>query len=354
MSGAKKRLFVGIVLDASGSMSHLRYDVVEQCNATLKTLREESKLHGLETIVTVVKFFDSFTSVLVNPINVLDFNGMTPGQYYPSGGTPLLDGVADTIDLLATQTHAHYKRSSFLVVTLTDGEENTSRKTTATSLAARVKQLQATDRWTFAFQVPHGQRTALTRLGIPAGNIREWEQTTEGLYATTQSTNIGTRSFVQAVANSAQGMSVASFYVNTDLSKLGAKQVHAKLDDISDRFKLYEVAKESPVKAFVEAKLKRPYVIGQAYYQLMKAEKVQPQKAVLIVEKGKQAVWGGQQARDLIGLPKGVDAKVTPGNHANYDIFVQSTSTNRKLPRGTKVLVDKTLSTALPPTWGAP
>lgn len=32
------------------------------------------------------------------------------------------------------------------------------------------------------------------------------------------------------------------------------------------------------------------------------------------------------------------DAQVKPGNHANFDIFVQSTSFNRKLVRGTKLL----------------
>jgi hypothetical protein len=41
----------------------------------------------------------------------------------------------------------------------------------------------------------------------------------------------------------------------------------------------------------------------------------------------------------MIGLPANADAKVEPGNHANYDIFVQSTSVNRKLPRGTKLIV---------------
>lgn len=71
----------------------------------------------------------------------------------------------------------------------------------------------------------------------------------------------------------------------------------------------------------------------------MKPEKVQGSKKVLLVEKGKPEVWAGSQARQMIGLPIAADAKVEPGNHANYDIFVQSTSVNRKLPRGTKIIV---------------
>jgi len=101
--------------------------------------------------------------------------------------------------------------------------------------------------------------------------------------------------------------------------------------------------KEEVIKDFVEKKTRRPYVIGTAYYQLMKTEKVQAGKGVILVEKGKPQVWAGQAARAMIGLPAGSDAKVEPGNHANYDIYVQSTSVNRKLPRGTKLIVVDTL-----------
>jgi len=158
---------------------------------------------------------------------------------------------------------------------------------------------------------------------------------------------IETRVATQSALNQFHSMTrggqatTSAFYapVTTDLSQLTQQDLEA-LDYISRRFKLMTVAKESVVQEFVEARTKRMYVVGQAYYQLMKPEKVQPHKAVLLVKKGVKAVWGGQKARELIGLPKGTPAKVTPGNHADYDIFVQSTSRNRKLPRGTKLLVD--------------
>lgn len=51
--------------------------------------------------------------------------------------------------------------------------------------------------------------------------------------------------------------------------------------------------------------------------------------------------WSGMPGRALVGLPTdGVTySKVNPGNHANYDIFVKSNSVNRKLVRGTTLLV---------------
>lgn len=55
------------------------------------------------------------------------------------------------------------------------------------------------------------------------------------------------------------------------------------------------------------------------------------------MEKGKGSVYGGEDARRLLDLPDHV-TKVRPGNHANFDIFIQSTSINRKLKNGTRVI----------------
>jgi hypothetical protein len=146
---------------------------------------------------------------------------------------------------------------------------------------------------------------------------------------------------------------VDTFYVQTDLSGLKARDVKRQLDDLSGHFRAYTVGRETDIKTFVESKTHKPYVVGQAFYCLTKPEKVQPNKAVLIAEKGKTAVWGGDQARELVGLPTdGVaHARVEPGNHANYDVYVQSTSVNRKLVRGTKVLIDPAMAKGLTPTW---
>ena len=40
--------------------------------------------------------------------------------------------------------------------------------------AAKVRELQATDRWTFTFRTPRGGRKTLEEMGIPAQNVQEW------------------------------------------------------------------------------------------------------------------------------------------------------------------------------------
>ena len=80
------------------------------------------------------------------------------------------------------------------------------------------------------------------------------------------------------------------------------------------------------------------FIIGNGYYELMKPETIQPQKEIAIVEKGKSGrVFVGDAARQMLGLPD-MEVRVKPDYNPDYKVFVQSTSTNRKLKIGTKFL----------------
>jgi len=50
------------------------------------------------------------------------------------------------------------------------------------------------------------------------------------------------------------------------------------------------------------------------------------------------SIYGGHEARGIIGIPTNQLVRLKPGNHQNWKIFVNSTSVNRKLVRGTDVL----------------
>lgn len=344
-----KRNHIAIVLDESGSMHRLTKDVTNLYNSLITTLRERSKAEDQFTKLTFITF-DVYIRVNCDGVDI----GKAPAyQARALGSTALFDAVGKAIELLAKAPGHDDPDTSFLVMALTDGEENASINYNVHRLKALMAQYEKTGRWTFAFQVPpkYGVRLQ-SSFGIPHENIREWEATSKGVEETRVETQSAIGNFYKSRA--AGQSASASFFakVTTDLSGVDTKKVKAKLDDLSHRFKAWTLDKEAVVKNFVETKTVKPYVIGSAYYQLMKPEKVQHNKEVLIVEKGKKTVWGGQAARDLIGLPHNQDAKVVPGNHSNYDIYVQSRSVNRKLPRGTKVLVDVTQTAHLQPTWG--
>jgi len=116
-----------------------------------------------------------------------------------------------------------------------------------------------------------------------------------------------------------------------------------KLTDISAEVTLFPVAaKESgeQIRDFVEKRLGgRPMLKGAAFYQLVKLEdKIQDYKLIAIRDKDSGAIYCGPEARHLIGLPRTGDARVRPDTAGQWQVFVQSTSVNRKVVGGTSVL----------------
>src|SRR5690606_37752394 len=109
-----------------------------------------------------------------------------------------------------------------------------------------------------------------------------------------------------------------------------------ELDDLSRNAEVLNVMYDTNIKDFIEGQGKT-FIKGAAFYQLVgkkeNADKVQNYKQVLIMEKGKNKIYGGDDVRQLLGLPD-YETKVRPGDHGNFDIFIQSTSTNRKLKAG--------------------
>lgn len=66
---------------------------------------------------------------------------------------------------------------------------------------------------------------------------------------------------------------------------------------------------------------------------------MQDYKQIAIRDKKSGAVYSGYSARDLLGLPHTSEAKFAPGMHGQYEIVVQSTSFNRKLVKGTNLMI---------------
>lgn len=345
----KPKTRVAFVLDKSGSMDSIKHDVIRAYNTLAADILKNSQEQDQDITVSLFTFSNNVHTQYFNA-NPGTLKPLDTRSYVPDGLTALFDGVGKAIESLQSLPDAKDPDTSFLVIVVTDGEENASHQFGAARITQMLKETQATDRWSFAFQLPPNRSIPFaSRFGIPLDNIREWQATREGTQQVEQTTTRALGTFFKDKA--AGKMSTQSFYATTDLSNVTPKDVKNELDDVSNRFKVFTVEKEVSVREFVEAKTKRPYVIGSTFYMLMKPEKVQRTKTVLLMEKGKAAIWGGDKARTIIGLPADKDAKVTPGNHSMWDIFVKSTSVNRILPRGTKVLVDTTKSRDDSPTW---
>lgn len=322
---------IAIVVDASGSMNHLRGTVVEQLNAQIYNIRKNAYDSGQRTFVSVYTFNRRLNlNVLVKDAHPEAVKTFTSYDYWPQGQTALIDAIFDVSGYLE---RSGTRDDSNLLIVITDGEENDSG-ISRSALQNRIAQLNGTDRWTFVALMPPGASHYAISLGIPAGNVREWEGTRHGLEQASLHTVASTSAYY---ATRASGHTkTASFF--TDLSSIGQKDLN-KLDDLQGQFKRYPVKAEADISRFVEQQ-GRPYEVGKAYYQLTKPEKIQSHKDFVIEDRTTKHLYGGDQARKLLGIASGpgVTVRVRPGNHANYNLFVQSTSMNRKLVRGTTLL----------------
>ncbi|MHA1815985.1 MAG: hypothetical protein ACTSX1_08270, partial [Candidatus Heimdallarchaeaceae archaeon] len=68
-------------------------------------------------------------------------------------------------------------------------------------------------------------------------------------------------------------------------------------------------------------------------------KKVQDYKLVALRVKTSGKVYCGQEARDMLGIGQAVGTvRLVPGDHGKFDVFIQSTSVNRKIPAGSEVM----------------
>jgi hypothetical protein len=167
------------VLDRSGSMEPLARDVVGSFDQFVR----DQKAQPGDARFTLVQFSDHAERTIERqPIRSV---GSLWGRYAPTGSTALLDALGDTIERLGRDLHETpeaERPEHVIVVVLTDGEENASRRFDGARVRAMVEHQQSVYRWKFLFLGANqdafaeagklGVRDAMTFEADPGG-IRE-------------------------------------------------------------------------------------------------------------------------------------------------------------------------------------
>lgn len=332
--------YTGISRDHSASMRPLTEYAAIDYNNQIAEIKANAE--GMDTIVSVVKCGVGRPGIVERIITNSTVNMLTdvdPKDYDADGwSTPLFDSIGSLIETFEAVPDANDNNVSFLITAITDGEENSS-STWKHKLFDKIKKLQATDRWTFVFRVPRGYARSLVSLGIPPGNILEWEQTKAGLAKATQETSIALSSYYTNIKSGVK--STAKFFTN--IADVSPDEIKKKLHDVTDQVSFWVVSDLEDgvqIRDFCEAHLNKQKMLkGAGFYQLVKPEKdIQDYKQIIIRDKATGFVYTGDDVRDMLGLPNYGHIKVSPGDHGQWDIYIQSTSVNRKLPAGTSVL----------------
>lgn len=324
---------IAIVIDSSGSMGIHQKTVVDVFNSQIDRIKAKAHETKQKTYVSCNTFADYMTRKFTDVYSE-GLDRFTSRDYNPRGNTALLDAIGETIKQLNSSLDANDKNTSFLLVVITDGEENHSSYYTQNDIMRAIQTCQASDRWTFAFAVPPSGERILQNWGIPQGNINVWHGTEKELKDIGYQMSVGTAGFYSA--RSAGQTSVKSYFT-PDLSNLQQADVLKQLQDIRSQFKKLPVTKEQDISELVKSNL-GSYTLGSAFYEITKPEDIQTYKDILIMHRKNGRVYGGSQARSVINMPVSTTVRITPGNHGDWRIFVQSTSMNRKLVRGTDVL----------------
>lgn len=326
---------IAILLDSSGSMDWLQQPAISYFNEQLLTIRREAANSGQRTTLSLATFGERSDSwhlkhLAVRPEAVPPLDLRT---YTPAANTPMVKCMLGVLPLLTKLPDSGDPNTSFLVLMLTDGQENASRAQEQSQLATLIKQLSATDRWTFAAAGPEDAKQLLLELGVPVGNFTAWEQSEQGMRDVTSIASAGIGSYY---TDRGMGQTMSKSFFETNVANVSQQAIH-NLQDRSNEFRRLSVAKDIDILSFIGG-LRIPFQKGRGFYELTKTESIQSYKEMILVHNKTGAMHGGVDAKMLLGLPLGGTIKVRPGQHGDYKVFVQSTSNNRKLISGTELL----------------
>lgn len=323
---------VVLTLDCSLSMQNHKRSVIQVADNEIKYLARRSQEMNHETRVSVY-VFDEDVDCLVYDTDVLRLPSIA-SLYETGGNTALVDATLVSIEELEKTATLHGDHS-FLIYVLTDGQENRSLRS---GYMLRHKLEMLADNWTLACFVPDpvAKRDALT-FGFSKDNVAIWDPSNaRGMEEVGNTVRVATESWLVGRSTGVRGTRTL---FSTGAEAVNKATVTSSLKPLTKKqYVMFSIRDRIATKPFV-SEMGFKYVNGKVYYLLMKTEEIQPQKDLLVVEKGTNRVFSGGEVRDLIGLPADVSVKVKPDFNPEYDIYVQSTAPNRTLLPNTTCIV---------------
>lgn len=144
----KNHTRIVIILDRSGSMATVRENTVKGFNDFISKQKE---VKG-DASVKLVQFDDKYDVVFDKPLQ--DTPELTQDTFVPRGGTALLDAQGRTIVELGRELEAlseSERPNKVIIVTLTDGHENSSTDYTREKVKQLTEHQRTTYGWEFVF-----------------------------------------------------------------------------------------------------------------------------------------------------------------------------------------------------------
>lgn len=148
-----KKTYYLVILDKSGSMSNCIDGTQKGFNAQIDMIRSiRHKFPEQEVYVSFTQFNDQVEQ-LAHMKQAIDVPHLNPSNYRPQGSTALYDAIGVSVAKLQQEISNEIikNEASAVVVILTDGYENSSKIYNQTQIQHLIKELEATEKWSFSF-----------------------------------------------------------------------------------------------------------------------------------------------------------------------------------------------------------
>jgi hypothetical protein len=167
------------VVDQSGSMAGLENQTIEGFNTQLKTIKKlKEEFPQNEYIVSVTYFEDEVIDV-IRFGKVEDIPLLNRDNYKPGSSTSLLDAIGQTIHSIEVKygEEINSNKATVVIVILTDGYENSSRRYTYEQIAKDIDRLNETNKWIFTFLgAGINAKSIADRINIHSRNVASFDK----------------------------------------------------------------------------------------------------------------------------------------------------------------------------------
>ena len=176
--------FIGIVLDASGSMAPIRDQTIDGINGFIASQRA---VPG-DARASLMLFHDS-TTMLYDGLPLSDVPLLSTSTYVCNHSTALLDAIGEMVDSVGRRLAAlpeHERPGKVIICIMTDGHENASQRYSRSQIFAKIKEQREKYNWQFVFLAANQDAIATgATLGITRDAAISYGATAKGMSTAT-------------------------------------------------------------------------------------------------------------------------------------------------------------------------
>ena len=149
----KQKTVYHLILDKSGSMMDSIHQTITGYNEQIQQIRSVQNDYPEQLITVGLTTFNGSVDDHYFAIPVQNAQMMNSDIYRPDGSTSLYDAIGSSVLKLEQMQMSEVREfdTTFVVIVLTDGYENSSRSFRLGEIRRTISRLEATGKWTFSF-----------------------------------------------------------------------------------------------------------------------------------------------------------------------------------------------------------